>query len=268
MGTHMKRNYVKTMLGDGQPSVGTWLSLCSPSASRFLARSGFHWLTVDMEHSPVGMETAATMFGHIADAGCVPLARVPAGKHDHIKRVLDNGAMGIVVPMVMNRQEAIECVAATKHPPAGNRSLGGSLHALNYGCSPVDYYCRANDEIVVALQCEHIEAVRRADEIFSVPGIDAIFVGPNDLKASMRRPDGSEPPEEEFEQALQDILSACQRNNVAPGLHCFSAADVKKRIDQGWRFIALGSDLALMMRATKQELDALSLAPVKNLANY
>lgn len=264
----MKRNYVKTILREGNPSVGTWLSLCSPYASRFLARSGFHWLTVDIEHSPVGMETAATMFGHIADAGCVPLARVPAGKHDHIKRVLDNGAMGVVVPMVMDREEAEACVAATKHPPVGNRSLGGSLHALNYGCSPQDYYRCANDEILVILQCEHIDAVRRADEIFSTPGIDAIFVGPNDLKASMRAADGSEPPAEEFEQALQDILDACRRHGVAPGLHCFSSQDVKKRIEQGWQFLALGSDLALMMRAAKQELDDLSLAPVQNLANY
>lgn len=264
----MRHNYVKKMLAEGKPAVGTWLSLSSPIASRFLARSGFHWLTVDMEHSPVEIETAATMFGHIADAGCVPLARVPAGRHDHIKRVLDNGAMGVVVPMVMDRQEAQECVAAMKHPPVGNRSLGGALHALNYDCAPAEYYARANDEVLVVLQCEHIEAVRKADEIFSVPGIDAIFVGPNDLKASMYTPSGEAPSAEEFEAALQEILAACKRCKVAAGLHCFSAADAAKRIEQGWQFVALGSDLALMMRGTKSELDALSLAPAAKLANY
>ena len=264
----MRRNQVKQVLASGQPSVGTWLSLCSPIAARFLARTGLHWLTVDLEHSAADWETMAAIFGGVADAGCVPLARVPAGRHDHIKRVLDNGGFGIVVPMVMNREEAELCVKAAKHPPVGNRSLGGGLHALNFDCTPTEYYSKVNDEILVCLQCEHIDAARRADEIFSVPGIDAIFVGPNDLQASMRAPDGTEPSPEEFEEALATILQACQRHGVAPGLHCFNAADVKRRIEQGWRFIALGSDLAMMMTTAKNELAALELAPLRELANY
>lgn len=264
----MRKNPVKGLLAEGRPSVGTWLSLASPIASRFLARSGFHWLTVDIEHSPVDWETAATMFGHVADAGCVPLARVPAGRHDYIKRVLDNGAFGFVAPMIMSRAEAEHCVAAAKHPPVGNRSIGGSLHALNLQAAPQEYYARFNDEVLVILQCEHIDAVRRADEIFSVPGIDAIFVGPNDLAASMRTPDGAEPSPAALEEVLAEILAACRRNRVAPGLHCFSAEDVQRRIAQGWQFLALGSDLALMTRAAKQELGQLDLAPLRQVANY
>src|SRR5947199_2336149 len=189
----MRPNPVKQLLRVGQPAVGTWLSLGSVTAARFLARAGFAWLTVDTEHTATGTETAATMFAVIADAGCVPLARVPSNRHDHIKRVLDNGAMGVVVPMVNSRAEAEAAVDACLYPPRGSRSVGGSVHALNFGTSSADYFAHADDELLVVLQCEHIRAVERAEEIFSVPGVDAIFVGPNDLAASMRGPKG-EPP--------------------------------------------------------------------------
>src|SRR5213596_2362336 len=102
----MRANPVKRTLHEGKPAVGTWLSLGSITAARFLARSGFAWLTVDIEHSLVDWETATHMFAAIADADGVPLARVPSNRHDHIKRVLDNGAMGVVVPMVNTRAEA------------------------------------------------------------------------------------------------------------------------------------------------------------------
>src|SRR3989441_6805903 len=202
----MRKNPVKQALRAGRPSVGTWLSLGNITAARFLARAGFAWLTVDIEHSLVDWETATHMFAAIADGGCIALARVPSNRHDHIKRVLDNGAHGIVVPMVNSRQEALAAVAAAKYPPVGNRSVGGSVHALNFGGTANDYYARANDEILVVLQCEHIEAVRDANEIFSVPGIDAIFVGPNDLAASMRGKDGRPPSGEESTQVLKQIL--------------------------------------------------------------
>src|SRR5262245_44202781 len=114
----MRVNNVQAALRSSQPSVGTWLSLVSITAARFLARCGFAWLTVDVEHSLVDWETATHMFATIADAGCTALARVPANRHDHIKRVLDNGAHGIVVPMVNSRAEAEAAVAACLYPPA------------------------------------------------------------------------------------------------------------------------------------------------------
>src|SRR5437879_5315740 len=180
----MRPNPVKRALKEGRPSVGTWLSLGSITAARFMARTGFAWLTVDIEHSLVDWETATHMFGSIADAGCVALARVPSNRHDHIKRVLDNGAQGVVVPMVNSRQEAEDAVSAVLYPPAGTRSVGGSVHALNFGATAEEYYRHANSELLTVLQCEHIQAVENADAIFSVPGIDVIFVGPNDLAAS------------------------------------------------------------------------------------
>src|SRR5262245_5223858 len=149
----MRSTPVKKALQAGKPVVGTWLSLGSITAARFMARAGFDYLTTDIEHSLVDWETATHMFAAIADSGCTALARVPANRHDHIKRVLDNGAHGIVVPMVNSRDEALAAVAAAKYPPVGNRSVGGSAHALNFDTTANEYYARANDEILVILQC-------------------------------------------------------------------------------------------------------------------
>ena len=245
----MRANPVKKALKAGQASVGTWLSLGSITAARFMARAGFSWLTVDIEHSLVDWETATHMFASIAEAGCTALARVPANRHDHIKRVLDNGAHGVVVPMVNSHEEAREAVAACKYPPTGNRSVGGSVHALNFDSTANDYYAHANDEILVVLQCEHIQAVEDADRIFSVPGIDAIFVGPNDLAASMRGKDGKPPTAEATSQAMKQILETCKKYKVPAGLHCGTAEEVRHRIEEGWQFLAVASELRMMLGA-------------------
>src|SRR5262249_11750049 len=151
----------------------------------------------------------------IADAGCVALARVPSGRHENIKRVLDNGAHGVVVPMVNSRAEAEAAVAACLYPPRGNRSVGGSVHALNFATSAADYYAHADENALVAPQCEPIQAVENAAPIFSVPGIDAIFVGPNALAASMRGPDGNPPTAEPTARANKHILETCKKHGVA-----------------------------------------------------
>lgn len=243
----MKPNPVKRALREGKPQVGTWLSLGSVVAARFMARVGFPWLTVDIEHTHTDIQTAAMMFGAIADAGCVPLARIQASRHEYIKSVLDCGAMGIVVPMVMDAAEAKAVVAAAKYPPQGNRSVGGGLHAMNYGTNAQDYYVKANDEILVVIQTEHIAAVEIADEIYSVPGIDAIFVGPNDLAASLRQADGTPPSKSLMEETLQRILAAAKRQGVPCGLHVTSYADAERRMAEGWQFIAVGSELKMML---------------------
>jgi len=264
----MRTNPVKRLLKDGKPAVGTWLSLGSITAARFLARSGFDWLTVDVEHSLVNVETTTHIMGSIADAKCVPLVRVPSNRHDHIKRVLDNGGYGVVVPMVNTRQEALDAVSACLYPPVGTRSVGGSVHALNFEASPADYYAKANDELLIVLQCEHIMAVRDFDAVYSVPGIDAVFVGPNDLAASMRSPDGKPPSPEAFDQALADILAGCKRNKVAAGIHTFNLEQAKQRIAEGWQFIAVGSELKFMADGAKAIADGLGLGKGADLAKY
>ncbi len=265
----MKKNPVKAALRDGLPQVGTWLSTGDLMATRVMARTGFPWLTVDMEHSPIDWSQAGALFGAIADAGCVPLARVPRGDHDLIKRVLDAGAFGIVVPMVNTVEQAREAIAAAKYPPTGTRSLGGTLHAINFDASPSDYFKRANDEILVILQTESPEGVKNAEAIYSLPGVDAIFVGPVDLTAQMRNADGVDPSPDAFESMLQRVLAAGKKVGTPVGLHVQSIEAVKQRIAEGWQFIALGSELRMMTHTAQQWTAALDMKPRQGeLARY
>lgn len=265
----MKPNPIKRALAAGEASVGTWLSAGDVFLTRLLARVGFPWLTVDLEHSPFDWSHAATLFGVIADAGCVPLARVPKGSHDNIKRALDAGAMGIIVPMVNTAEEARAAIAAARYPPTGNRSIGGGLHMLNFGADAGDYFAKANDEILVVLQTESPEGVANADEIYSLPGIDAIFVGPNDLKCQMRNSDGSDPTPDEFEAMLSQVLAAGRSAAVPVGMHTPSPEEARKRIQQGWQFVAIGSDVKMLVEKAQEWVGAMGLSDGNaDLARY
>ena len=264
----MKINPVKSALASGKPQVGTWLSFGDVFSARLMARVGFPWLTVDLEHSPIDWQTASLMFATIADSGCVPLARVPRGDHDLIKRCLDGGAMGIVVPMVNTVEEAKTAIAAAKYPPAGNRSIGGSIPALNFQAAVGDYYAKANDDVLVILQTESPEGVENAEEIYSLPGVDAIFVGPNDLFWQMKPEDGSDPTPDEFEAMLQRILAAGKKTGTPVGLHTQSVEDVERRIAEGWQFIALQSELKMMVSKAQEHIAALGLSSSGDLARY
>jgi len=265
----MKKNPVKAALQAGQPQVGTWLSFGDIFATRLMARVGFPWLTVDLEHSPIDWSQAATLFAVISDAGCVPLARVPRGDHDLIKRVLDAGAHGIIVPMVNTVEEAKIAIAAAKFPPEGNRSIGGAMHALNFDATAGDYYEHANDEILVILQTESPEGVRNAEEIYSLPGVDAIFVGPNDLTWQMKEADGTPPTPEQFEAELQKILAAGKKTGTPVGIHLQTIEQVNQRIEEGWQFLALQSELKMMLTQAQKFVGDLNMQPAQgDLARY
>ncbi|MCU0709959.1 MAG: aldolase/citrate lyase family protein [Pirellula sp.] len=250
----MKVNRIKKLLREGKPTFGTWLSLGDVVAARVLARMGYDWLTLDMEHGPIDLHQASVIFGAIADLGCIPLARVPQGSHDHIKRVLDAGAFGIVVPMVDTVEQARTAIRAAKYPPTGNRSLGGSLGALNFQCSSGEYFQKANDEILVVLQTESPTGIANAEAIYSLPGVDAIFVGPVDLRAQMRRPDGTEATEDQFQSALQQVVDIGKKTGTPTGMHVMNAQDAIQRSEQGMQFIAIGSDLRMMTERGREWL--------------
>lgn len=264
----MRLNPVKSTLSEGKASIGTWLSLGNSTSARLMARAGFPWLTVDLEHNPIDWSTAATMFAAIADAGCVPLARVPRGDHDLIKRALDGGAMGIVVPMVNTVEEARIAIAAAKYPPEGNRSIGGSLAPINFDTSPAEYFQKANDNILVVLQTESPEGVANADRIYSLPGVDAIFVGPNDLRWQMKTADHPEPTDSEYEAILQEILAAGQRTGTPVGLHVQSTEDALQRAAEGWQFIALQSEMRMMIQQAQTHLKALGSNGTDDVVRY
>ena len=255
----MKTNHVRAKMKRGEPSVGTWLTLPDPIAARLMAGVGFDWLTVELEHAATSLETAATCFTIIAACGPAPLVRVPWNTGENIKRVLDIGAWGIVVPMVNSRAEAELAVAAARYAPQGGRTIGGQLHAINFDCDPATYYARANDEILVVLMAEHVKAIEKADEIFSVPGIDAVFIGPNDLHKSMGKAPAFESDDREFTDALAHILKVAKKHGIAPGIHVADEVAARRRIAEGFQFIAITSEAGMMLHRARQITRSLGL---------
>ncbi len=253
----MRTNTVKQRLREGKPTFGTWLSLGDLHVARVLARLGFDWLTLDMEHAAIDWAQAAAIFAAVADAGCAPLVRVPEGDHYCIKRVLDAGAWGIVVPMVNTVEQAQIAIAAAKYPPLGNRSVGGGAHSLNFDTSAGEYYERANDEILVVLQTESPRGVENAEAIYRLPGCDAIFVGPVDLRFNMRTPGGRKPTDAEHEAMVQRVIQIGKKVGTPTGIHAMTPENALERADQGMQFLAVGSDLQMLNLKAQQYVQTL-----------
>ena len=264
----MRTNHVRAKLKRGEPSVGTWLTLPDPVAAHLMSRVGFDWLTVELEHTPVTFETAAQSFAIVAANGVVPLARVPWNTAENIKRVLDTGAWGIVVPMVNSRSEAEAAVAAARYAPEGTRSIGGQLHATNFATDPGTYYKSANQEILVVLMAEHVKAIEAADDILSVPGIDVVFIGPNDLLNSMGKPPAFESEAPEFVQGVQHILQTARQYGVAPGIHVSDSEAAQRRLNEGFQFVAVASESGMMLAKASEVIRNLELGTGKQVAKY
>jgi 4-hydroxy-2-oxoheptanedioate aldolase len=264
----MRKNHVRHKLKQGQPSIGTWLTLPDIVAARLMARVGFDWLTVELEHTPINWETAANSFAIIAASGVVPLARVPWNTGENIKRVLDNGAYGIVVPMVNSRAEAEAVVNWARYAPLGNRSIGGQLHAANFETDPSTYYARANEEILIAIMMEHVDAIEAADEILGVPGIDAVFIGPNDLLNSMGQPPAFDSEHKAFVDAVQHVLKTARKHGVAAGMHALDADGARKRITDGFQFIAVASEAGFMLSKAQEVVRGLGMGGKGPVAKY
>jgi len=221
--------------------------MASTMAASLMSRTGFDWLTVELEHSPATFETAASCFSIIAASGKVPLVRIPWNSTENIKRVLDTGAYGIIVPMVNSKAEAEAIVASARYAPQGQRTIGGQLHAANFETDSGTYYTKANDEILVVVMIEQVKGVENAEAILSVPGIDAFFVGPNDLHQSMGRPPAFESDHGAFVQALDHLLKLGKKYNVASGIHVADAAAAQRRMKEGFQFIAIASETGMML---------------------
>src|SRR2546425_2789175 len=171
----MKQNHVRAKLKRGEPSVGTWLTLPDPTAALLMAQAGFDWLTVELEHTPVTFQTAAQSFAIVAASGCVPLARVPWNTGENIKRVLDTGAWGIVVPMVNSRAEAEAAVAAARYAPLGARSIGGALHAADFEKDGGPYYPPAHHENLLVLLAPTPPPLQTAHALLPGPPLAVVF---------------------------------------------------------------------------------------------
>jgi 4-hydroxy-2-oxoheptanedioate aldolase len=252
----MRTNQVKEKLKRGEPALGGWLSLPSVPSARIMARLGFDWLVVDMEHSAQNPVLMADMVATIADAGtCAPIVRVPTNSVEWFKWALDAGAWGVVVPMVNSREEAQRAVEYTKYPPLGDRSIGGAFGPYGFGITNWhDYAQMANDEIIVTIQIESRQALQHLDEILSVPGIDVAFVGPNDLHAQLGLRPSSEGAEPEFTGALEQIKAAARKYHLALGMFSTTGEAAAERVRQGFQMISVTTDISSLIAAATQNL--------------
>ena len=240
------RNTTLALLRAGKPAIGGWMTLASPLASELLAHAGFDFLVVDTEHSPTDTETVVQMLQAMKGQPVSPMVRVVWNDIGLIKRALDSGAHGVVVPMVNTVAEARQAVAACRYPPQGVRSVGGARPPLSFGVGRAEYLAEANREIMLAVQIEHVDAVARADDIAAVDGVDSLFIGPNDLCASMGLPPVLEPDVPAFEEALATVLRAADTHGKAAGILVGSLTAGLKRLRQGFRFVAIGTDAGMI----------------------
>jgi 4-hydroxy-2-oxoheptanedioate aldolase len=254
----VRANKVKRLLRAGEPALGTFMALGSALGAEQLAQIGFDWLVIDQEHGAIDATLTQSLLQAISATETVPLVRVPWNSGDWIKRALDAGAYGLVVPMVNDRADAEAAVKATRYPPMGARSIGGSRTRLYGGA---DYVEHANDEILLMVQIESKEAVENAREILSVPGIDGYFIGPGDLCASLGLPNTWDPDFPEYWAALEKVKRAAMELGVPGGIHS-SPGKVAAMLERGYQFVAIGFDISFMASAAASALQAARARPV------
>ena len=243
----------KQKLGRGEPALGGWIMIGHPAIAEIMAGEGFDWIAVDLEHTTTDLRTFYDIVLATKGTGCDVLARLHSCDPVLAKLVLDAGAAGIIVPSVNTPEMAVQSAAMARFPPEGFR--GASLcRATDFGRDFADYFSQHNGRVVVVVMLEHVDAVRRADEILAVPGIDAALIGPYDLSASMGLAGQLDHPQ--VVAAQQTILAACARHNVAAGIHVVASdpAAVAQRIEAGFRFIACGLDTNFVMQGCRQML--------------
>lgn len=238
-----------TKLREGRATFGCWLTIGSPIVAAIMSRCGFDWLVIDTEHGSVGYDSMLLCVHEILATETTPIVRVAWNDPTLIKRALDTGAMGILVPMVMNADEAKRSVDAAKFPPKGTRSVGGFVAQLLHGD---DYPVAANEQILVAVQIEHIDAVKRSREICAVEGVDVVFVGPNDLAASLGLTGKPFRKDPSWQKAVKAVLEAANEAGKVAGLQCSDIDESKERLKDGFKFVAVSSDARFLHQSLCQ----------------
>jgi 2-keto-3-deoxy-L-rhamnonate aldolase RhmA len=236
---------LKKKLKTGQLSVGSWITLNDPAVAEIFANAGYEWLVIDLEHSSLSIQDAGQLIRVIDLAGSTPLVRLTSNDPNQIKRVLDAGAHGIVVPMVNSAEDAVRAISATRYAPDGTRGVGLS-RAQGYGQGFADYLEWQKNSLVVIPQIEHIDAVNNLESILSVPGVDGYIIGPYDLSCSMGIP--GEFDNLEFVAVMETIRDVGKKMGCSGGLHIVEP-DVellRKTISDGYLFIAYSVDFRML----------------------
>jgi 4-hydroxy-2-oxoheptanedioate aldolase len=223
---------------DGATTLGAWLSLTDPHLAEIAATSGYDYVCVDMQHGRSELRDVMALLHAMARTPAVPIVRVPWNEPGIIGRVLDAGAMGVVIPMVNTPDEARRAVAACRYAPDGMRSFGPLVTAARHGA---DYLSLANAGVACIPMIETREAVEHVEDIVAVGGIDAIYIGPADLSLTYGLPPRVDQSGEPFDSALTRVVEACKAHGVVPGIHA-NAAVAAARHKVGFRMMSVGFD--------------------------
>ena len=256
----MKINTAKQKMLRGEPALGYSAKLGSPVAAEFLGHSGVDFVMLDGQHGSWGQDSLIQGATAVCASPAMPFARVAYNFFPLIGQLLDAGAMGIIVPMVNTIEEARAVAKACRYPPMGERSYGWG-RALTYGD---DYPNWINDQVFVAVQIETVQAVENAQAILAVPGIDGCMIGPADLACSMGFPPKEAPKREEHVRALERVILACRNTGKIPGIDTGASESVVRRIEQGFIFIPMGSDVKFLTSGAAAGLEIAKQAVAKS----
>jgi 2-dehydro-3-deoxyglucarate aldolase len=232
---------LKQKLKNNELTIGSWITIGHPAVIDIMASAGFEWLVIDMEHTSIDLTTAHNLIATIQANGMKALVRVSKNEEVIIKRILDMGADGIVVPMIKSKADALEAISYAKYPPVGKRGVG-LFRAQKYGIGFNEYKKWVNEELVIIAQIEHYEAVENIEEIITTDGIDGIIIGPYDLSGSLGFP--GEYHREDVKNGIAKVLEVCKKHNVPSGFHVIESdpGKLNERIEEGCTFLAYSLD--------------------------
>ncbi len=237
-----------------EPVHACWITMPEPLGAELLARQGWPALVLDLQHGAIDDPGALRVLQALHGTGALPLLRVPWLDPAAIMKALDRGAQGVICPMIEGVEQAETFVQACLYPPMGIRSWGPVRAGID---GSMAYAERANDEVAPIVQIETLGALEQLDEILRLPGLAAVFVGPNDLAWALGHGPGSDREEPELLELLLDIPARAREAGVQAGIHCASAAYAQRMVDAGYRLITIGSDASFLARAGRERLASL-----------
>ena len=247
-------NPVKRTLAEGKPVIGVTITVPSVETAAQAATLGYDFLWIEMEHSPITLETLRSMVLATRGLKAIPIARVPVNELWTAKRVMDMGALGVIFPFCSTPELARQAVAACKYPPLGLRGSGPGLASFRWP-APEGYHTFADNNVMVVVMIEQESAVEKVEEIAATPGVDVIFIGTSDLSFSMGYRGQSDHPR--VQEALKRVVAAGKANNKVLGLPVKNSEAIKKYLDWGFLWFQTPTELGLMAAGAKQLLDPL-----------